>query len=157
MKIIYIHHGNRKKGNPPTQDDDLTDIGYRDCELTAELFLNDKLKQSIRAIYTSPFFRCKKTAEIINKNLCVSITCDDRLNEFKSMGDETWVDCQIRIIACIDEIISKYDNSDTVICVTSGVNLGAFIAKSFGITPNENMPFLGVPSCSPIIFDFNKE
>ena len=28
MKIVYVHHGNRKKGNPSTQNDDLTEIGY---------------------------------------------------------------------------------------------------------------------------------
>ena len=41
MKIIYVHHGNRKRGNPSTQEDDLTEIGYKDCNIVAEL-LNDK-------------------------------------------------------------------------------------------------------------------
>ena len=57
MKIIYVHHGNRLKGNPSTQDDDLTELGYKDCELVAELFNNKKMKNSIKAIYTSNFFR----------------------------------------------------------------------------------------------------
>ena len=156
MKIIYIHHGNRKKGNSSTQDDDLTEIGYKDCELTAELFNNEKLKQSIKAIYTSPFFRCRKTAEIVNTNINVPIINDDRLNEFKSMDNETWVDCQNRIINCIDEIVQKYNENDSIICVTSGVNIGAFIVKAFRLTPNENVPMLGVPSCSPIVFEYKK-
>ena len=103
MKIIYIHHGNRKKCNPSTQNDDLTEIGYKDCELTAELFNNDKIKKSIKAIYTSPFFRCKKTAEIVNTYVNAPIICEDRLNEYKSMGEESWVECQNRIIEFIDE------------------------------------------------------
>ena len=156
MKIIYIHHGNRKKGNFPSQEDDLTEIGYKDCELTAELLNNKNLKKSIKAIHTSPFFRCRKTAEIINKHLNKPIINDDRLNEFKSMGEESWVDCQNRIINCIDEIIEKYEDDDMVICVTSGVNIGGFIVKSFGLKPNEKFPLLGVPSCSPIVFEYKK-
>ena len=116
MKIIYVHHGNRKKGNPPTQYDDLTEIGYKDCELTAELLSNESLKKTIKAIYTSPFFRCRKTAEIINKNLNVKIISDDRLNEFNSFTKkETWLECQNRIISCIDEIIKKAEEEDAVI------------------------------------------
>ncbi|MBE5738885.1 MAG: histidine phosphatase family protein [Clostridiales bacterium] len=157
MKIIYIHHGNRKKCNPSTQNDDLTEIGYKDCELTAELFNNDKIKKSIKAIYTSPFFRCKKTAEIVNTYMNAPIICEDRLNEYKSMGEESWVECQNRIIEFIDEIITKYDNADTILCVTSGVNIGAFVVKFFGLNSSENIPFLGVPSCSPIIFEYDKD
>lgn len=157
MKIIYVHHGNRKKGNPPTQDDDLTEIGYKDCELNAELFYNAKIKYPIKAIYTSPFFRCRKTAEIVNTYLNVPIIEDDRLNEFGSIEGEEWKECQKRVLRCIDDIIQRFEDDDSIICVTSGLNIGAFIVKFFGLTPNENIPFVGVPSCSPIVFDFKKE
>lgn len=156
MKIIYVHHGNRKKGNPPTQNDDLTEIGYKDCKLVAELLNNKSVKQNVKAIYTSPFFRCSKTAEIINSNLNVKIINDDRLNEFGSFKNETWLDAQKRIINCLDDIVLNFNNEDIVICVTSGVNIGAFICKAFNINPSDNTPFLGVPSCSPIIFEFKK-
>ena len=156
MKIVYIHHGNRLKGNPSTQDDDLTELGYKDCELVAELLNNEKNKQNIKAIYTSSFFRCTKTAEIVNTHLDVQIIKDERLNEFGSFKNESWVECQKRIIACIDDIVKKYNDEDIVICVTSGVNIGAFICKSFNIEPSSNTPFLGVPSCSPILFEFKK-
>ena len=154
MNIIYVHHGHRKKGTPPTQNDDLTELGYKDCELTAELLNNPKIKSSIKAIYTSPFFRCKKTAEIINKHLELPIIEDDRLNEFRSFENETWTDCQNRIISLIDEIIQKFNKDDSIICITSGVNIGAFIVRSFNLKPSEKTPFLGVPSCSPISFQF---
>ncbi len=156
MKIIYVHHGNRKIENPPSQKDDLTELGYKDCQLVSELFKHESIKNSLKAIFTSSFFRCTKTAEIINQFHNVPIIKDNRLNEFKSFKNETWTQAQTRIINCIDDIIEKYNDEDTIICVTSGVNLGAFICKSFGIVPSESTPFLGVASCSPIIFNYKK-
>lgn len=155
MEIIYVHHGNRKKGNPPTQNDDLTEIGYKDCELLAELLDNKKLKEKIKAIYTSPYFRCKKTAEIINKNLEVKIIEDNRLNEFDSKI-ESWIDVQKRVGDCINQIVNNFCDDDAVVCVTSGVNIAAFINKAYNLTPSIEAPFLGVPSCSPIVFRYKK-
>ena len=117
MKIIYVHHGNRKLGNPPTQNDDLTEIGYKDCENVADLLNNDKVKSFIKAIYTSPYFRCKKTAQIINKHINAPIIEDDRLNEWNG-SLENWVDVQNRIDDCISDILKKYKQEDMVICVT---------------------------------------
>lgn len=155
MKIIYVHHGNRKSSNPPTQEDDLTELGYRDCEIVAELLNNDRIKSKVRAIYTSPYFRCKKTAEIINKFLNVPIIDDNRLNEFDSKSEQ-WVSLQNRVNDCIDDILKKYDDNDMIICVTSGVNIVSFINKAYGLTSSNNAPFLGVPNCCPIIFDYKK-
>lgn len=154
MKIIYIHHGQRLLGNPPTQEDKLTDLGTHDCNLVAEL-LNGKNKEKIKAIYTSPFYRCSKTAELINKNINVPIINDDRLNEFSSKI-ETWTNLQERVLNCINDIVEKYEEDDTVICVTSGVNVCAFINKAYNIKPNENTPFIGIISCSPLIFNYKK-
>ena len=156
MKILYVHHGNRKLGNPPTQNDDLTEIGYKDCELVAELLNNKRVKDNIKAIYTSNFFRCKKTAEIINKYLNVPIMEDSRLNEFKSIENEQWVDLQNRVSMCIDDIIQKYNNDDIVVCVTSGINIVSFINKAYNLQSSNDAPFLGIPSCCPIIFDYKK-
>ena len=47
-------------------------------------------------------------------------------------------------------------NNDTVICVTSGVNITAFIGLAYKIPASENMPFPWVPSCSPIGFEIDK-
>ena len=143
-----------RSGNPPTQDDDMSPVGYKDCELVAELFAG--AKGQVKAIYTSPFFRCKKTAEIINKNLNVEIIEDDRLNEFESATGESWVDLQNRVDACIEDILAKYDDKDMVICVTSGVNISAFINKAYNLPASESAPFLGVPNCCPIIFNYHK-
>ena len=62
-----------------------------------------------------------------------------------------------RIMESIKDIVFKYDDRDTVICVTSGVNLTAFICAAYGIEPNSKLPFPLVPSCSPIGFEINKD
>jgi broad specificity phosphatase PhoE len=155
MKILYIHHGNRKVGNPQSQEDNLSELGYRDCELVADLLNHQKIKSKIRAIYTSPFFRCKKTAEIINKYLNVPIIDDNRLNEFNS-ENEQWIDLQNRVNECLDDILKKYCDDDMVICVTSGVNIVSFINKASGLTASNNAPLLGIPNCCPIVFDYKK-
>lgn len=169
MKIIYIHHALRQKGNPPTQNDDIQPLGIRDAENTAELLkiMSDNSKSEFKAIYTSPYFRCKKTAEIINKHLNLPIYEEPRFNEFNKVFDviegnktitktETWSECQIRIREAIKDIVFKYDDNDTVICVTSGVNITAFIGLAYKIPISENMPFPWVPSCSPVGFEIDK-
>ena len=169
MKIIYVHHALRQVGNPPSQDDKIHPLGIQDAETTAELLkiMSDKSKSPFKAIYTSPYYRCAKTAEIINKHLNLPIYEDPRLNEFNKVFEvieggksvtktETWLECQTRIINAIKDIVNKYDDNDTVICVTCGVNITAFISLAFKIQPNENLPFPLVPSCSPIGFDIDK-
>lgn len=167
MKIIYVHHALRQKGNPPSQDDKIQPLGLQDAEIVAELMKKMSEYSNIKAIYTSPYFRCAKTAEIINKHINVPIYEDPRFNEFNKVFDiiegnktitktESWIDCQIRIREAIKDIVFKYDDNDTVICVTSGVNITAFISLAFKIQPSENLPFPMVPSCSPIGFEIDK-
>ena len=170
MKIIYVHHGLRDRGNPPSDNDGLLDLGKKDAENVAEFLLIAKNKgQNIRAIYTSPYFRCKKTAEIINEKLNVPVFDEPRFNEFNDVyayikGDakdkgERWKGLQESIIDAIKEIVNKYDEdkNDCVICVTSGVNVTAFIDLAYGLEPSEKRPFPMVPSCSPIGFEITKE
>lgn len=169
MKIFYVHHGLRQLGNPPSQDDKLEPLGIQDAETTAELFktLFEKSKSKFKAIYTSPYYRCAKTAEIINKYISLPIYEEPRLNEFKNVFEaiengktvtktETWEQCKIRIREAIKDIVNKYDDNDTVICVTSGVNITAFIGLAFKLKPSEKLPFPWVPSCSPIGFEIDK-
>ena len=167
MKIIYVHHALREKGNPPSQDDKIQPLGIKDAEIVAELFKILSEKTNLRAIYTSPYYRCAKTAEIINKHTQVPVYNEPRFNEFNNVfevieGDktiiktETWLDCQLRIRDAIKDIVDKYDDNDTVICVTSGVNITAFISLAFKIKPSQDLPFPMVPSCSPIGFEIDK-
>ena len=82
MKIFYVHHALRAKGNPPSQDDGLKELGVQDAKIVAQIFEDYKQYLNIKAIYTSPYFRCKKTAEIINEKLNVPIFYEPRFNEF---------------------------------------------------------------------------
>lgn len=169
MKIIYVHHALREVGNPPSQDDKIQPLGVKDAEITAELLkiMSEKSKSTFKAIYTSPYYRCSKTAEIINKHIKLPIYEDNRLNEFSKVFEvlqgtkkitktETWLECQTRIRNAIKDIVNKYDNNDTVICVTSGVNITAFIGLAYKIPASDNLPFPWVPSCSPIGFEIDK-
>lgn len=157
MKVIYIHHANRQKGNPPSQNDGISEVGLKDLEVTKELLNMANKKQKISTIYTSQFFRCTKTAEVINTDIKAKVVVDIRLDEVGSVENETWVDAQIRLHEFLDEIVEKHDDSDTVVCVTSGINLGAFVAKSLNLKPSRNFPMYGVPSCSPIVFEYKKD
>ncbi len=169
MKIIYVHHALREIGNPPSQDDKIQPLGIKDAETTAELLkiMSKKSKSKFEAIYTSPYYRCAKTAEIINKHIQLPIYEEPRFNEFNKVFEvieggqcltntETWAECQTRIREAIKEIVNKYDDNGTVICVTSGVNISAFIGLAYKIPVNEKLPFPWVPSCSPIGFDIDK-
>lgn len=153
MKIIFCHHAQRKKENPPTQEDGLTKLGIKDAKLTAKIFSNIP---NVKAIYTSPFYRCKKTAELVNKHLNVPIILEERFNEFGSVKDENWTQLQNRVISAINDIYNKYEDNDAIICVTSGVNVGAFICWNFGIDPSEKTTFIGISSCSPLVFNKKK-
>ena len=158
MKIIYMHHAQREQNNPPTQQDDITALGQKDAEIVASLMKEANEKYfSIKAIYSSPFYRCKKTAEIINKKLNLPIVYDDRLNEFGSAKGETWLGLQKRVRACIKDIVYQYGENDGIICITSGVNVSAFIGLANKQKPSKNAAFIGVISCSPLIFNIDKE
>lgn len=157
MKVIYIHHAQRDRGIRLSQDDDITKLGEQDAHIVARLTEQANKKYNITAIYSSTFFRCKKTAEIVNQYINVPIIDEPRLNEAKSNPGETWLDTQKRIIEALDEIVKRHSEDEAVICVTSGINLSAFVCKLFNVEPSEKLPRLGVPSCSPILFDFPKK
>lgn len=73
MKIIYVHHALRKLSNPPTQEDKIQPLGIKDAKTTAKLLkiMSENSKSNFKAIYTSPYYRCKKTAKLlINILIC---------------------------------------------------------------------------------------
>ena len=168
MKIFYVHHALRDMGNPPSQEDDILPLGEEDANIVAESLNDLSKKLNFKAIYTSPYLRCKKTSLIINKYIKVPIYDEPRFNEFNNVfnavkgkaldsGEETWCECQLRIRSAIKDIVDAYNDNDTVICVTSGVNITAFISLAFGVDPSNKLPFPIVMGCSPICFDINKD
>jgi broad specificity phosphatase PhoE len=156
MKVVYIHHANRKKSFPPSQDDDITFLGEQDAKLTANLLFEANKKEKITKVYSSTFLRCSKTASLINEKLGLEIEFDERLNEHGSNAGESWLDTQTRLQEFIDEMVAKHNDNECVICVTSGINVAAFISKAYGLPPSKTAPMIGVPSCSPLIFEYKK-
>ena len=150
MKIIYCHHAERAV-NPKTrrtQDDDLTENGIKDAELVGELLANEK----ITAIYTSNFYRCRKTAQIINRQLNAPIIEEPRFNEVGSVEGEDWKDCLQRNMDALDNIVSKYNDDAVILCVASGINLSGFVCWNLQEKPNRDFPFMGATNCAPIEF-----
>ena len=156
MKIIYCHHALRKRGEIPTQQDGIEDLGIEDANIVAKLLVLANKNNNIKAIYTSPYYRCYKTAQIINQHINVPIFEDERLNEFDSKT-EKWVDLQKRVMQSVFDAIENYSEQDTIVFVTSGVNVAPFILLAYGFDVSENAPFIGVPSCSPLVFDIKKD
>lgn len=150
MKIIYCHHAQRDVDprKARSQNDDLTESGIQDAELVSEHLANLK----ITAIYTSNFYRCKKTAQIINRAFNVPIIEEARFNEVGSIEGEEWMDAMKRNIEAIEDIQAKYNDDAIILCITSGINLSSFVCWNLGLKPNKNFPFIGATNCSPIIF-----
>ena len=150
MKIIYCHHAERAVDprKARSQEDDITDNGFKDAQLVAEMLSNQK----IDAIYTSNFYRCKKTAQIINSQINAPIFEEERFNEVGSIEGEDWKDCLVRNIDALNNIMQKYNDDATILCVASGVNLSAFVCWNLNIKPTRDFPFMGATNCAPIMF-----
>ena len=83
-----MHHAERNIGenhNDPKlrQLEDITETGVQEAELLAKRLQN----QNIAAIVTSPYVRCKHTAEIMNQYHNSPIIEDERFNEMNSGED----------------------------------------------------------------------
>lgn len=157
MLFIYVHHALRKRNGSPSQEDGIEKLGVIDAKITAKILKTVvKQKNKISNIYCGSYIRYKKTANIINKQLNLPIIEDIRLNEFdKSI--ENWVQLQQRVLNFIQDVANSHDDNDCVICVTSGVNIISFILAAMNKKPYKDAPFIGVPSCSPIMFSISKE
>lgn len=156
MKIVYMHHAERNKssdaewGSFERTFDDITKIGKKQAELLAQRLKNEK----ISAIVSSPYLRCMHTAEIINKYHNLEIKEDCRFNEIQK--DEEWVSLLKRNMEAIDEIVKSHSNDEIVLCVTSGVNISAFICYTYNIVPSNDVPWSQACDISPVIFDIKK-
>lgn len=160
MLIYYVHHAERcKRGHLP-EDDGITNLGKQDAIDVGKLFYkmskNKKSNYKFKSIYTSSFYRCKKTAELLNRKLKLEIVEDERLNEFNSKC-ESWIELQERVRKSLYNIVCKHEENNIVICVTSGVNLVAFTSLAYRLKPSSNAPFMIVPSSSVVGFNITKE
>lgn len=153
MQIIYVHHADRDLSNKTidSQLQDITENGIIDANLLADKFKNINIK----AIYTSPYLRCKHTADIINKYHNTCIINEPRFNEMHI--EESWREFSLRNMEAIDDIIKKYTDNDLIICVSSGVNLSAFIYYFNHINPTNNSPRIQAITTSPVLFTTNNQ
>ena len=144
MKIIYVHHAERDHGNKdvPRQEQDITEDGIKEAELLAK-----KVHLlGVTKIYSSEYIRCIHTAEILNKDLGLDIIVEKRFNE-KETG-ETWKEFLDRNKAAIQDIIDNGVKEDVVLCISSGVNLSAFVSYFDG----SDNAFCQALTMSPVLF-----
>lgn len=158
MKIIYMHHAERAIGpnhSDPIlkQEEDITELGIQECEILGQEFANHSEKYHIQAIVTSPYLRCRHTAEIINKYLNVPIIEDERFNEGTLEDKEAeFIPLWKRVMDGLDGIVEKFNNEGEVLVVTSGINLTGFICYFYGIDPESKPQLCQAAFCSPINF-----
>lgn len=153
MNIVYIHHAERDihNKNVPRQEQDITEDGKIEAALLSKKVENIHPT----AIYTSPYKRCVHTSEILNQKVQIPIIYDERLNEY-DFGHETFKEFLERNMNCISDIIGKYDEDDTVLCVTSGVNLSAFMCYFSGCDARGDSPRCQGLSISPVLFSTDR-
>ena len=72
----------KKKRNPPAQNDNISKLDEKDVKIVAELVTKIK---NIKAIYPSPFYRCMKTAKLINQHIQVPIYKKNSFNKYGSI------------------------------------------------------------------------
>lgn len=156
MKIIYMHHAERDKsslaewGSLERTFDDITENGKKQAELLAERLKNEK----ISIVISSPYLRCMHTSEIINKYHNLKILKDDRFNEIQK--GEDYLSFLKRNMEAIDEIVKSYSDDDVILCVTSGINISAFICYTYNINPSNDLPYSQAIDLSPVIFNVKK-
>ena len=56
----------------------------------------------------------------------------------------------------IDDIYNKYNDDDMILCVTSGINLTAFVCYFYDIEPTNHTPLSQAGDISPIKFSKGK-
>lgn len=155
MKIVYLHHAERAIGENHLdpilrQEEDITELGIEEAKLIGKQLG----KKQVTAIYTSPYLRCRHTAEIINEYQNVEIIDEPRFNE-KEYG-ESWESLLKRNCDALDDIVNKYNDDDIILCVTSGVNLSAFVCYFYGIEPSNDVPWCQGTTISPVNFMYGK-
>ena len=152
MKTIYFHHAERNVRKNVSDElrqlDGITRNGKKEAKLLGKRFKNNN--RNVVAIYTSPYLRCKLTANLINMYLNVPIIEDQRINEWNK--NETKYEFLKRNIEFLKEKDNEYKSNETIICITSGVNLTAFICYFYNIKPTEEIPLVQAFGCSPVNF-----
>ena len=153
MKVVYLHHAERDHNHVDPNDyskDRITDLGTKEANVIGKVLSKNKYT----CIYTSPYTRCVETAKIINKYLHVPIYEMEEFNEWQK--GENKVQFLKRNIKGLKEVVSKHNPDDSVICITSGVNLTAFVCFFYHVKVSSKLTIVQGASMSPVNF-FTKE
>ena len=153
MKIVYLHHAERDLNHIDINDfskDTITERGKKEARLIGKLLSRGEYT----CIYTSPYNRCVETAEIINEYLNVPIYEMEELNEWQK--GETKNKFIKRNIRGLKGIVGTHKKDDNIICITSGVNLTAFICFFYNVKVTNHLTLTQGATMSPVNF-FTKE
>ncbi len=184
--FIFIRHGESEHNalNIISADEKdnfhLTSKGKEESEQIAE-FLS---KKKVDALFTSPFFRTKQTAEIIGNKLGIALSeiiVDGRLREYNFgdyngapfssfleyeeshissydtpvVGGESYLDAKKRFGDFLYDIDSRYENS-TIVVVTHGIGLEVIEAVVEGADMKRSKELIDKASFPPgSIFQFD--
>lgn len=152
MRIVYIHHAHRDMSKGKTQENSITDYGAKEAAILGEVLREVKVK----TIYSGDYIRYNQTVELINKYIKVPVVVDSRLNEWVG-GTESKESLKNRTHEFLKEIISKYDDEDMVLCVTSGVNLSEFVTFFYKAKPIKGFQFMQAAGICPIVFEYQRD
>ena len=153
MKVVYLHHAERDLNHVDSNDfskDIITKDGIKEAKIVGKLLS----KNEFTCIYTSPYTRCVETAKIINEFLHVPIYEMEEINEWQKGENKT--SFIKRNIKGIKKIVEKHNPNDSVICITSGVNLTAFVCYFYHVKISNNLTLVQGATMSPVNF-FTKE
>lgn len=146
MKIVYMHHAERDKN----EDDNITERGIRHISLFSEMAKDVKFD----AIFSSVHLRCRRTADIVNQYHNLEIIEDERFNEKRK--DEDFRSFLERNMEAIDDIVKAYSDDSLILCVTSGVNISAFICYAYNVSVSNDLDYIQACDISPVIFNIKK-
>lgn len=160
MKIIYMHHADRDMSKGKSQENSITKHGKKEAQIIARIIKDNKFQ--IKCIYAGTFLRYHQTAEQISKNLKVPIIIDSRLNEHNwdntnNEKKEKSTAYEARTHKFLSDVITKHNNDDTIICMTSGITLHWFVTYFLkGAAPIKGFQFMHGATVSPVVFVYDK-
>jgi broad specificity phosphatase PhoE len=176
MRLILVRHGesignfeNRLQGQT---DYELTDLGRRQAELTAERLLG----LSTSAVYSSPLLRARATAETIAARLGIEADLRPDLSEyhFGEMSGSTYAEVRERfsstapaertypgeegrdnffrrVTECVWQIAGLH-RGETVAVVSHGGPIALFCQSVLGLPYRRPMPF-AIDNCSLAVIE----
>ena len=167
MQIVFTHHAHRDTSKGRAQDNPISADGRADAKILGEIL--GKNKVPVTCIYQGEYLRYTQTVEMLNRLLKVPVYIDKRLNEgsltaeeaAQTIGAASYVisrkEEEKRIHEFLSDLIAKHENTDIIICNTSGVSLNWFITYFLKGTPIKGFRYAGMAgTVGSVIFEYDK-